>query len=106
MHRKQVDFLGTQALEGLLDLFVTGLPSAIAQAYFGRQEQRIPRLELIDEFTHHCFSRAVGRRAVDHLAAQLLEALNRRPERRFLGGRLNLLVAAGGGASDYWGRLA
>src|SRR5918992_442424 len=106
MHRKQVNFLGTQALEGLLGLFDTCLPPAVAQAYLGSQEQSIPRLELIDEFTHHCFSRAIGRRAVDHLAAQFLEALNRLPEWRFFGSRLNLFVAPGGADADDGDALA
>src|SRR5687768_12660777 len=100
MHRKQVDLIGAQALKGLLDLFDTGLASDIAQAYLGSQEQSIPRLELVNEFTHYRFSRAIGWRAVDHFSAQLLEPLNRGPERHSLGSRLNLLVTPGGADTD------
>src|SRR5687768_8109622 len=106
MHRKQVDLVGAQALERLLDLFDAGRPSAAAQAYLGSQEQGVPGLELVDEFTHDRFSRAIARRAVDHLAAQLVEALNRLPERRFFGDRLNLLVTASGADADDGNALA
>jgi hypothetical protein len=90
----------------LLDLFDTCFPPAVAQAYLGSQEQSIPGLELVDQFTHDCFSRAIARRAVDHLAAQLVEALNRGLERRFFNGRLNLLVTPGGADADYGNALA
>src|SRR5918994_5983313 len=106
MHRQQVDLVGAQALEGLLDLFDPGRAAAVAQAYLGSQEQGVAGLELIDEFTHHGFSCAIARRAVDHLPAQLLKALNRGLERRFFVSRLNLLVTSGGADADYGNALA
>src|SRR5918992_1348944 len=72
----------------------------VAQTYLGGEKERITSLEAVDQLADDGFRRAVGRRGIDHFAAQFSEPANRFSQRRLFRLDLDLFVAPRGADTD------
>src|SRR5262249_23180430 len=66
MNGDQIDLVGAESFERLLDDFHARIPAhRPTQADFGGEKKRISDFEAFYKFTDYCFRRAIGRRGID-----------------------------------------